>query len=147
MIFAVMGKGKIAMAEYVAREELIKRIENSISSWGRDCNSNAPLMVRAYKDVLQRVKAVPSADVLEVKHEYEKGDVCLYGFANGNKSLAVVEIVDILDDDRGVAKVKFLKVIVDNTGNGFFHYCLHKGETMNASFKYLKNIMPCTDGD
>ena len=39
------------------------------------------------------------------------GDVCLYSFGDKNKSAAVVEIVKILDDQRGVAEVKFLKVI------------------------------------
>lgn len=79
---------------------------------------------------------------VEVVHGYEVGDVCFYGFYDGNKSLALVEIVKILSDERGVAEVKFLKVFVDNTGNGFFNYLLRSGNTMNASFKYLKNITP-----
>lgn len=70
------------------------------------------------------------------------GDVCLYSFPDGNKSLAIVEIVRILDDERGVAEIKFLKVIVDDTGNGFFEYLLKSGKTMNASFQYLKTIVP-----
>ena len=52
------------MAEYIDRNELIKRLETSISSWGRNCNSNAPTMVRAYQDVLHRVKSIPTADVV-----------------------------------------------------------------------------------
>lgn len=87
------------------------------------------------------------ADVVEVRSDYNVGDFCLYGFADGNKSLAIVEIVKILDDERGVAEVKFHKVIKDNTGNGFFHYLFKSGGTMNASFKYLKNITPKTDGE
>lgn len=56
------------MAECIERNELIKRLETSINSWGRDCNSNAPTMVRAYQDVLYRVKNIPAADVVEVVH-------------------------------------------------------------------------------
>ena len=78
---------------------------------------------------------------------YEIGDVCVYGFGRENKSRAVVEIVKILDDKRGVAEIKFLKVFMDDTGNGYFNYLLNSGKTMNASFQYLKNITPRTDGD
>ena len=89
----------------------------------------------------------PTADVVEVRADYNVGDFCLYVFADGNKSLAIVEIVKILDDERGIAEVKFHKVIKDNTGNGFFHYLFKNGKTMNASFAYLKNITPKVDGE
>ena len=69
---------------------------------------------------------------------FKPGDVCTYGFGAENKSRAIVEIVKILNDERGVAEIKFLEVIVDDTGNGFFEYLLRTGNTMNASFKYLK---------
>ena len=65
------------MAEYIEREDLIRRLELRIKSWSRDCNSNAPVMVRAYEDILHQVKNLPTADVVEVvrckdcKH-YEK---------------------------------------------------------------------------
>ena len=68
------------------------------------------------------------------------GDICLYGYADGNKSLAIVEIIKILDDERGIAQLKFHKVIEDNTGNGYFNYLLKSGRTMNGSFKYLYNM-------
>lgn len=70
------------------------------------------------------------------------GDFCIYSFDNENKSLAIVEIVKILNDERGVAEVKFHKVIVDDTGNGFFTFLNKTGQTMNASLCYLKNITP-----
>ena len=76
---------------------------------------------------------------------YKIGDVCLYSFGNKNKSAAVVEIVKILDDLRGVAEVKFLKVIEDDTGNGFFEYLYNTGKTMNASFQYLKRVPKTAD--
>lgn len=86
-------------------------------------------------------------DLAPVVHGYHEGDVCIYGFGNENKSCAIVEIVRILNDERGVAEVKFLKVFVDDTGNGFFNYLLKSGGTMNASFQYLKNITPRMDGE
>ncbi len=89
----------------------------------------------------------PTADVVEVRHDFNVGDFCLYGFADGNKSLAIVEIVKILDDERGIAELKFHKVIKDNTGNGYFHYLFKSGHTMNGSFEYLRNITPKMDGE
>lgn len=69
---------------------------------------------------------------------FKPGDVCIYSFGEKNASRAVVEIVRILNDLRGVAEVKFLEVMVDDTGNGLFSYLLRTGKTMNASFKYLQ---------
>ena len=62
---------------------------------------------------------------------------CFYSFDNENKSKALVEIVRVVDDSRGVAEVKFLRVFVDDTGNGFFNYLCRIGGTMKASLKYL----------
>lgn len=89
-------------------------------------------------------------DAVEVVNGYHPGDVCFYGFAPWNKSLALVEIVKILDNSRGCAEIRFLKVFVDDTGNGMFSYLHRTAQTMNASFKYLKNITPesaRTEGD
>lgn len=72
--------------------------------------------------------------------DYKIGDVCLYSFGDKNKSAAVVEIVEVLNDPRGVAEVRFLKVIEDDTGNGFFEYLHRTGRTMNASFQYLQKM-------
>lgn len=72
--------------------------------------------------------------------EYKPGDVCVYEYDGENESLAVVEIVKILNDERGVAEIKFIAVIKDDTGNGFFKYLLETGGTMNASMKYLEKI-------
>lgn len=62
------------MAEYIEREKLKQRLELSIKSWGRDSNSNAQAMVRAYQDVLSRVQSIPKADVVEVVHAEWKVD-------------------------------------------------------------------------
>lgn len=74
--------------------------------------------------------------------EHRVGDICLYSYQQENRSRSIVEIVDILDDERGIAKIKFHNVFVDDTGNGYFNYLLETGRTMNASFKYLKTIIP-----
>ena len=93
------------------------------------------------------IEDAPAADVVAVVHGYHEGDVCIYGFGHANKSRAIVEIVRILNDELGVAEVKFHKVFVDDTGNGFFNYLLKSGNTMNASFQYMKNITPRMDGE
>lgn len=69
---------------------------------------------------------------------YQAGDICTYSFGNKNRSVAIVEIVRLLDDPRGAAEVRFLDVIIDDTGNGFFRYLLKSGNTMNASLQFLK---------
>ena len=56
------------MSRYIDADKLAEGIKLSIKSWGRDCNSNAPKMVTAYQDVLYRVEAAPTADVVEVRH-------------------------------------------------------------------------------
>lgn len=69
--------------------------------------------------------------------KFYPGLLCFYSFDNENKSKALVEIVRVLDDSRGVAEVKFRRVFVDDTGNGFFNYLYRTGGTMKASLKYL----------
>lgn len=68
------------------------------------------------------------------------GDICEYSFDNRNRSRSIVQIVAIRSDPRGVAEIKFLKVFVDDSGNGLFQYLKDTGKTMCASFKYLKKI-------
>lgn len=68
------------------------------------------------------------------------GDICFYSFEGPNKSFAIVEVVSILDDPRGVAQIKFHKVLWDETGNGLFVYLEENGKTMTASFRYLQPI-------
>lgn len=76
--------------------------------------------------------------------EHHIGDVCIYsssGF-NDNKSCSLVEILRFTSDPRGVAEIKFLKVHIDDSGNGYFKYLLETEKTMNASLKYLKPVFP-----
>ena len=73
--------------------------------------------------------------------KFYPGALCFYSFDNENKSEALVEIVRVLDNPRGVAEVKFRRVFVDDTGNGFFDYLYRAGGTMNVSLKYLDLIV------
>ena len=98
-----------------------------------------------HDDVIEVLSDMPIADVIALTPDYHPGDVCIYGFGDANKSCSLVEIVKILDDERGAAEVKFLKVFADHSGNGWFEHLFKTGQTMNASFKYLKNITPRKD--
>lgn len=68
------------------------------------------------------------------------GDVCEYSFGEKNASRSIVQVVAIREDPRGVAEVKFLDVLADDSGNGLFQYLKESGKTMYASFEYLKKI-------
>lgn len=122
-------------------DEYIKRSAIKYGQWAVGPLNSLLMVVRK-----KTIDSIPAADVVEVVHGYHEGDVCIYGFGHENKSRAIVEIVRILDDERGVAEIKFHKVFVDDTGNGLFDYLLKTGGTMNASFQYLKNITPRMDG-
>ena len=97
-----------------------------------------------YNHACKRLAVIYQENVIRVNNEETKvtynhkiGDICLYEFDNKNKSKAIVQIVKILDNEQGVAEIKFLNVINDDTGNGFFTYLYETGKTMNASLKYL----------
>lgn len=130
------------MPEYIEREALLSDVDKAFRLFAEHDD-----ILRLYSDARCSVIYAPAADVAPVVHGYHEGDVCIYGFGHENKSRAIVEIVRILNDERGVAEVKFLKVFVDDTGNGYFNYLLKSGSTMNASFQYLKNITPRMDGE
>lgn len=74
--------------------------------------------------------------------DYHAGDICTYPHGTGNRSFAVVELVRILDAPRGAAEIRFLEVLVDDTGNGTFTYLHRTGKTMNASLRYMKKVSP-----
>lgn len=54
--------------EYIERGEIIRRIKLRIDDYNRDFNSFAPKMVLAYKELLNMVEYLPTADVQEVRH-------------------------------------------------------------------------------
>ena len=68
---------------------------------------------------------------------YRVGGRYLYQYPNNNRSAATVEIVAFRDDSRGVASVRFLRVLNDDSGNGFFSFLEQSGNTMNVSLQYL----------
>lgn len=82
------------MAEYLEREDLIKRLEARIKDYGGDCNSNAPIIANTYKAMLYDVKNMKKADVAEVKHGkwikdrncYTCSECGFYYFANNSKA-------------------------------------------------------------
>ena len=137
------------MDEYIERGAVLREIDERISNLAfySPYQEETHIVVEGMERARDSVEDAPTADVVEVVHGYHEGDVCIYGFGHENKSRAIVEIVRILNDERGVAEVKFHKVFVDDTGNGYFNYLLKSGNTMNASFQYLKNITPRMDGD
>lgn len=130
------------MAEYVKKEDVL-----ALAEWVAFYTSEEDDYEEFECIYPVAVSNIPAADVVEVVQGYHEGDVCIYGYGADNKSRAIVEIVKILNDERGVAEVKFLKVFVDDTGNGLFNYLLKSGKTMNASFQYLKNITPRKEGE
>lgn len=103
-------------------------------------------------EYINRSAALQSSEILPINtKEYGKidavpveylQDLPITTFLHRNKSCSIVEIVKILNDERGVAEIKFHNVFVDDSGNGYFNYLLKTGGTMNASFKYLKIIIP-----
>jgi hypothetical protein len=56
------------MSRYIDADKLKYSLELSVKSWGRDCNSRAPVIKTTYQDVLNRLEAMPAADVVEVRH-------------------------------------------------------------------------------
>lgn len=66
------------------------------------------------------------------------GDICLYYFNDGNKSLSLVEVVK--DYSEEVAVVGFHQVFVDDSGNGLFEYLCKKGKIMMVSKEFLHKV-------
>lgn len=124
------------MARYIDANKLIHRLKEVTQRKG--------IGAAIASIIIQLIESFPAADVVEVKKHYHEGDVCIYPCYtdSSSKSRAVVQITKILSEEKGIAEIKFLKVVVDDTGNGFFDYLYRTGKTMNASFKYLKNITP-----
>lgn len=66
------------------------------------------------------------------------GDICLYYFDDGNKSISLVEVVN--DYSEEFAVVGFHQVFVDDSGNGLFEYLCKKGKTMVVSKAFLHKV-------
>jgi rRNA maturation endonuclease Nob1 len=62
------GGQKMANKRLIDANEVERKIRIAISSWQRDCNSNAPVIARAMEDALQRVIYATTVDAVEVVH-------------------------------------------------------------------------------
>ena len=85
---------------------------------------------------------MPDKKLTDVFNDIKVGDICIYHYADGNGSVNIVEVVEVLDSD--ISKIKCVQVISDKSGNGWFEYLYKTGHTMNASNKYLNKIY-CND--
>ena len=47
------------MKRYIDADKLAEGLKLSIASWGRDCNSRAPIIRTTYQEVLYRVENAP----------------------------------------------------------------------------------------
>ncbi len=54
----------------IAATEVEKSLLLSICSRGKDCDRNAPVIVRALTDALRRVEYAPTVDAVEVVHGF-----------------------------------------------------------------------------
>lgn len=77
-------------------------------------------------------------EVILLNNEFKKGDICVYHYADGNGSVSIVKVIDIVDSDK--SKIQCIQVISDKSGNGWFEYMLGSDATMTASNKYLHKI-------
>lgn len=64
--------------EYIEREEIIRRIKLRIDDYNRDFNSFAPKMVLAYKELLNMVEYLPTAEVQEIVRCKDCNKFCPY---------------------------------------------------------------------
>lgn len=70
--------------------------------------------------------------------QIKKGDICVYHFAEGNGSLNIVKVTEVINEDT--SNIKCLQVIIDNSGNGWFEFMLRTDTEMLASNEYLYPI-------
>lgn len=63
-----------------------------------------------------------------------------YMYDNGNSSKCIVSLVRFLESDWNIGEARFLKVINDDSGNGYFTYLYNTNQTMNISLQYLHEI-------
>lgn len=61
----------MANERLIDANEVERKIRIAISSWRRDCNSNAPVIARAMEDALQRVIYAPTVNAVPVEQYKE----------------------------------------------------------------------------
>lgn len=101
------------------------------------------------KEFLDKTKNLPTAKVQPLEWDnsgkfdsvanattdskIKKSDICIYRFSENSSSVCMVEVIEVVDDDR--SKVKCLQTLfVDNE---LSEYMLKEGEITTASNKYL----------
>ena len=87
------------MPEYIEREALLKDISESVVFTVR--GDKPSLEIRGANKVIDRIKAAPTADVVEVKHGYweiyeDEYDICASEFvcSNCKESFVTSELTD-----------------------------------------------------
>lgn len=94
-------------------------------------------------EYLQNLPVIDIRDPFEFS-KFNIGDICIYTYFPSAKSTSIVEIIKILDEEYGIAEVKFIRVIEDDSGSGYFKYLQETGKTMNVSLKFLEVVNPNT---
>jgi len=79
------------------------------------------------------------------KEDIKAGDKLIYVLTFTKQSeikdkLACVALVEAVRQFEDVCECKFLKVLSDNSGNGYYKYMEQSGNTTNCSLKYLYKV-------
>ena len=79
------------------------------------------------------------------KEDIKAGDKLIYVLTFTKQSgikdkLACVALVEVVKQFEDVCECKFLEVLSDNSGNGYFRYLQQSGKTNNCSLEYLYKI-------
>lgn len=79
------------------------------------------------------------------KKDIKAGDKLIYvlTFTEHSKiknKLACVALVEAVKQFEGVCLCKFLEVLSDNSGNGYYKYMEQSGNTANCSLEYLYKV-------
>ena len=79
------------------------------------------------------------------KEDVKTGDKLIYILTFTEQSgikdkLACVALVEVERHFEHVCECKFLEVLSDNSGNGYFRYLQQSGKTNNCSLEYLYKV-------
>lgn len=110
-------------------------ISETFDGWERDVGFEGEIW--ACEEEFNEVEGAEKGKIPSLQPK----DICLYSFGKENGSASIVEIVRLLDTSE-CAVIRVLKVIEDDSGNGYFCYLQRSGQTMNASLKYLQKLDP-----
>lgn len=79
------------------------------------------------------------------KEDVKTGDKLIYALTFTEQSgikdkLACVALVEVVRQFEDVCECKFLEVLSDNSGNGYFRYLQRSGKTNNCTMEYLYKV-------